>query len=86
MPGLAAPMVIVAPMDITIGFVDVSRELTISNVEGDGIAEHISSALESGAGVLKLVDGTGRTYLARVENIAYVQLGESAPRKVGFIA
>lgn len=73
-------------MDITIGFVDVARELTINGVEGDGVAERIAEALKTGTGVLELVDANGRTYYARVEKIAYVQTGESAPRKVGFIA
>ncbi|MDO5730614.1 DUF3107 domain-containing protein [Corynebacterium sphenisci] len=74
-------------MDITIGFVDVPRELTISGVEdADAVRDRVRAAVESGTGVLELVDGAGRTHLARVEKIAYVGLGPAAARKVGFIA
>lgn len=76
-----------ARMDITIGFVDNPRELNVVGVEDDGdVASRISAKLAEGSGVLELVDGSGKTYLAQVSKIAYVQVGPAAPRQVGFIA
>ena len=76
-----------ARMDITIGFVDNPRELNVAGVEGGGeVASEISAKLASGEGVLELVDGSGKTYLAQISKIAYVQVGPAAPRQVGFIA
>ena len=76
-----------ARMDITIGFVDNPRELNIPGVEGGGeVASEISAKLASGEGVLELVDGSGKTYLAQISKVAYVQVGPAAPRQVGFIA
>lgn len=74
-------------MDITIGFVDNPRELNIAGAEGGpDLASDISARLASGEGVLELVDGAGKTYLAQIAKIAYVQFGPAAPRQVGFIA
>lgn len=74
-------------MDITIGFVDNPRELNISGAEGGReLAASISERLAGGEGVLELVDGAGKTYLAQIAKIAYVQVGPAAPRQVGFIA
>ena len=76
-----------ARMDITIGFVDNPRELNITGVEGGSeVASEISAKLASGEGVLELVDGSGKTYLAQISKVAYVQVGPAAPRQVGFIA
>lgn len=76
-----------ADMDITIGFVDVARELSISGAEGgEELRGRIADALAAGAGVLEIADAQGRTHLARVEKIAYVQIGTAANRHVGFIA
>lgn len=74
-------------MDITIGFVDNPRELNISGAEGGReLASSISDRLAAGEGVLELVDGAGKTHLAQISKIAYVQFGPAAPRQVGFIA
>ncbi|WP_448851405.1 DUF3107 domain-containing protein [Corynebacterium sp. 335C] len=74
-------------MDITIGFVDVARELTIAGAEGgEELRGRIADALSSGSGVLEIADAQGRTHLARVEKIAYVQIGAASNRHVGFIA
>lgn len=74
-------------MDITIGFVDNPRELNISGVEGGrDLASSLSDRLAAGEGVLELVDGAGKTHLAQIAKIAYVQVGPAAPRRVGFIA
>ena len=74
-------------MDITIGFVNTPRELSIENVAGgDDIKATIAGKLAEGSGVIELADTAGKTYLAQVDKISYVQVGNSAPRKVGFIA
>lgn len=76
-----------ARMDITIGFVDNPRELNISGAEGGSeLASSISERLAAGEGVLELVDGSGKTHMAQISKIAYVQVGPAVPRQVGFIA
>ncbi|MBV7294838.1 DUF3107 domain-containing protein [Corynebacterium sp. TAE3-ERU12] len=74
-------------MDITFGFVNVPRELTVTGVrDGEEARERINSALTSGTGVIELTDNTDRRHLVRVEHIAYVQFGPAAARKVGFVS
>lgn len=77
-----------ARMDITIGFVDVPRELTIAGAKGDedAIRAAFRKALEDGSGVLPVEDDKGRTHLIRADKIAYVTFGAAASRHVGFIA
>lgn len=74
-------------MDITIGLVDTPRELSVENVAGgDDLKGAIKQQLASGEGILELADTSGKEYFVHVSKIAYVRIGASAPRKVGFIA
>lgn len=83
-------MVMMSPMDITIGFASNSRELTIENlVAGEGqdadIAD-IKAKLANGEGVLELSDAAGHNYLIQANQVAYVRTGSTGGRRVGFIA
>lgn len=72
-------------MDIKIGFSDSPRELVVSsNDDRDVVATKIAEALQAGTGVLELNDDKGHRYLVRNNHIAYVEIGSSAPRTVGF--
>lgn len=74
-------------MDITIGLVDTPRELSIeSAVGGEDLKATIKQKLASGDGILELVDGSGKEYFVQVSKVAYVRVGATSPRKVGFIA
>ncbi|MBC3185882.1 DUF3107 domain-containing protein [Corynebacterium sp. zg-331] len=74
-------------MDIKIGFQDSPRELVVHVAEEDNaeLKARIAQSLGGGEGVLELQDTKGRTYLVRTAAIAYVDMGASAPRAVGFI-
>ncbi|CAB0496741.1 hypothetical protein CIP107503_00608 [Corynebacterium diphtheriae] len=72
-------------MDIKIGFSDSPRELVVSSREDHNeIVDRIHNALRDAEGVLDLVDHHGNRYLVRNARIAYVEVGSTAPRTVGF--
>lgn len=72
-------------MDIKIGFADTARELVISSsLQQDEAAAKVAEALGNESGVLDLSDEKGRRYLIRNSRIAYVEVGTSAARPVGF--
>ncbi len=74
-------------LDIKIGFADTPRELVISSAaEQDKAVQDISTALQGEGGLLQLEDEKGRKYLINVERIAYVEVGTTTQRSVGFIA
>lgn len=72
-------------MDIKIGFQDSPRELVVHVAENDAaLKERIAQTLSGEERVLELQDAKGRTYLVRIAAIAYVDMGTTAPRAVGF--
>ncbi len=72
-------------MDIKVGFADSARELVISsNLSQDEVAAKVSEALANDSGVFDLSDEKGRRYLVRNSRIAYVEVGTTTPRAVGF--
>lgn len=72
-------------MEVKIGVVDNGRELVVSSADSaDDVQAQISKALEGDAGVLALVDDKGRRFLVPSARIAYVEIGASDSRKVGF--
>ncbi|MCK7637730.1 DUF3107 domain-containing protein [Corynebacterium pygosceleis] len=73
-------------MDIKIGFSDTAREVVVSsNEEQDTIIEQVAEALSDDNGVLRLTDDKGRVVLARNNRIAYVEVGTTTSRPVGFL-
>ncbi|WP_080796121.1 DUF3107 domain-containing protein [Corynebacterium pacaense] len=72
-------------MDIKVGFSDTARELIISSgLSQDEVVAKVSEALTNESGVFDLSDDKGRRYLIRNSRIAYVEVGTSTPRTVGF--
>ncbi|WP_087116037.1 DUF3107 domain-containing protein [Corynebacterium urinipleomorphum] len=72
-------------MEIKIGLADSHRELSITSSKGqDELLGEITQAIESGASTVTLDDERGMKYVVRAERILYVELGNSAPRAVGF--
>lgn len=73
-------------MDIKIGFVDSPRELVINTDRSqDEVAAQVSDALGADNGVLWIDDSKGNKYALRNRSIAYVELGSSNARPVGFM-
>ncbi|APT84212.1 DUF3107 domain-containing protein [Corynebacterium aquilae] len=73
-------------MDIKIGFTDTPRELNISTDSAqEDVANAVRDAVNNGDKVIELSDERGRRYLVRTETIAYVELGSSDKRPVGFV-
>ena len=73
-------------MQVRIGIRETARELAFdSNQSAAEIEGLLASALASTNGILKLNDSKGQAYLVPAASIAYVELGASTERRVGFI-
>ncbi|GAB3698931.1 DUF3107 domain-containing protein [Corynebacterium nasicanis] len=72
-------------MDIKIGFADSPRELVITTEESqDDVAQRVAEALDNDHATLQLTDAKGVRYIVRARQIAYVELGTTTQRFVGF--
>lgn len=73
-------------MEIRIGIVNSPRELSIeSDATQAEIRQLVEAGLASDAKLVALSDSKGKQYLIPAASIAYVEVGEAATRKVGFI-
>jgi hypothetical protein len=71
-------------MEVKIGVIHASRELTIdTSLEAGDVEDQVRSALEAG-GVLSLSDAKGRRVVVPVEKLAYVEITTSMVGQVGF--
>jgi hypothetical protein len=71
-------------MEVKIGVVNASRELTIdTSLEAGDVEEQVRAALTDG-GVLSLSDAKGRRVVVPVEKLAYVEITTSTVGQVGF--
>jgi Protein of unknown function (DUF3107). len=71
-------------LEIKIGVTDSPREIAIDSEEShESIQKAVEKAVSDGA-LLSLTDDRGRTVLVPAAKIAYVEIGPSASRKVGF--
>jgi hypothetical protein len=71
-------------MEVKIGVVNASRELTIdTTLEAGELEEQVREALTTG-GVLSLSDARGRRVVVPVEKLAYVEITTSTAGQVGF--
>ena len=72
-------------MEVKIGIPSVPRELRI---ETESTPEEVESALKAAVaaddGVLVLSDANGGKVLVPADKIAYLELGGTEPRRVGF--
>jgi len=72
-------------VEVKIGVADSPRELTVSTADSpDDIARAVTDALRNTGGLLTLVDDKGRRYLVPSARVAYVEIGPSDSRRVGF--
>jgi hypothetical protein len=71
-------------MEVKIGVVNASRELTIDTALDAGeVEEQVRSALSDG-GVLSLTDAKGRRVVVPAEKLAYVEVTAGTVAPVGF--
>lgn len=71
-------------MEVKIGVEYSAREIVIESAQTpDEIERLVTAALDAG-GLLTLVDEKGRRVLVPVEKLAYVEIGETLERRVGF--
>ncbi len=72
-------------MEVKIGITDSPRELVFSSAQTpDEVEELVGAALQEGSGLLGLSDERGRRFLIHTAKIAYVEIGVSDARRVGF--
>jgi hypothetical protein len=71
-------------VEVKIGVQYAAREIVLESAQtADTIEQMVTAALTAG-GLLTLVDEKGRRVLVPVEKLAYIEIGESLERRVGF--
>ena len=75
-------------MEVKIGIADSNRELVFkTGMTPEDVQSRVEAALTAEAkAVLELEDEKGRRYLVSTDRVAYVEIGESARRPVGFLS
>ena len=75
-------------MEVKIGIADSNRELVFkTGMTPEDVYKRVEAALTAEAkAVLELEDEKGRRYLVSTDRVAYVEIGETARRAVGFLA
>jgi DNA-binding transcriptional regulator/RsmH inhibitor MraZ len=74
-------------VEVKIGVQFAGRELVLESAQSaDEVERAVAESLAGGAGVLSLVDEKGRRVMVPVDKLAYVEIAESEPRRVGFAA
>ncbi|GAA2924602.1 DUF3107 domain-containing protein [Streptomyces mexicanus] len=72
-------------MEVKIGVQHAPREIVLESGQSpEEVERAVAEALTGSTKLLTLVDEHGRKVLVPAERLAYVELGEPAPRKVGF--
>ena len=72
-------------MEVKIGVQNAAREIVLESAQtADEVESAVAAALSGSEKLLKLSDEHGRKVLVPAERLAYVEIGEQAPRKVGF--
>lgn len=72
-------------VEIKIGFTQSPRELVINTEESqEVVVAKVKEASSSDVGILELQDAKGSKFVVNVTQIAYVEVGTTAPRAVGF--
>jgi len=71
-------------VEVKIGVQYAARELALeSSQSAEEITAAVTTALSKG-GALNLVDEKGRRVIVPVDKLAYVEIAEQEPRRVGF--
>jgi Protein of unknown function (DUF3107) len=72
-------------VEVKIGVKGSPRELVVeTELSAEQITAALTTALVGDDGVFALADARGRQILVPAEKVAYVEIGESETRKVGF--
>ena len=73
-------------VEVKVGVADTARELVLSSSQSqDEIEALVDAALKDSAGLLSLVDDKGRRFVVPSARVAYVEIGTSDSRRVGFV-
>ncbi len=74
-------------VEVKIGVQYAPRELVLESAQTpDDVERAVTVAINSQETVLTLVDEKGRRVIVPIDKLAYVEIAESSPRPVGFIA
>jgi hypothetical protein len=74
-------------VEVRVGIADSPRELVVSSgLTPEEVEAQVQDALKAGTGQLVLVDQKGARYVVPAARIAYVEIGPSDSRRVGFIS
>lgn len=75
-------------MEVKIGIADSNRELAFKTaMTPEDVYKRVEAALTAEAkAVLELEDEKGRRFLVSTDRVAYVEIGETARRAVGFLS
>ncbi len=72
-------------MEVKVGVLHASRELAFESQQTpDEVQAAVDAAFDGSASVLALTDDHGRRFLVPADRLAYVEIGESVERRVGF--
>ena len=72
-------------MEVKVGVKGAPRELVIeSSLTPDELAAAVQKALAAEGGILVLADDKGKQLIVPSDKLAYVEIGESNERRVGF--
>jgi len=72
-------------VEVKIGIENSPRELTLVSKEAEAkVYKTVAAALDGSAAVLELTDDKGVRVLVPAAKIAYVEVGSTESRKVGF--
>ncbi|MDT0443184.1 MULTISPECIES: DUF3107 domain-containing protein [unclassified Streptomyces] len=72
-------------MEIKIGVQHTPREIILeSGQSAEEVESAVSTALSGSGQLLSLVDEHGRKVLVPADRVAYVEIGQPTPRRVGF--
>jgi len=72
-------------VEVKVGVKGAPRELAIeSSLTPDELAAAVRAALAAEGGVLVLADEKGKQVIVPADKLAYVEIGESNERRVGF--
>jgi hypothetical protein len=74
-------------VEVKIGVQFAPRELVLESAQSPTEVEQaVAQALAGRDGVLTLFDEKGRRVIVPIDKLAYIEIGEAAPRTVGFTA
>lgn len=74
-------------MEVKIGVQFAARELVLESAQTpDEVAAVVAEALDGSQKLLSLTDERGRRVVVPADKLAYVEIAEAEPRRVGFSA